>query len=65
MKYGVKEGFGKFVWANGDLFEGNWRNNRFEGGGTFTHHSGNILKGIFKNNYFVKGGELFVNPFLG
>ena len=38
MKYDVKEGYGKFKWENGDYYEGNWRNNRFEGGGSFTHH---------------------------
>lgn len=64
MKQNVKEGFGKFTWANGDQYEGNWRNNRFEGGGTFTHNTGNVLKGIFKNNYFVRGGDVFINPFL-
>ena len=74
MKYDIKEGFGKFTWGNGDCYEGNWRNNRFEGAGTFTHHTviffiylkffqGNVLKGIFKNNYFIKGNDLFVNPF--
>lgn len=39
MKYGDKEGYGKYVWVNGDTYEGNWKNNRFEGGGTFTHHT--------------------------
>ena len=55
MEDGVKEGFGKFIWANGDKFEGNWKNNRFEGGGNFTSHKGHSLNGIFKNNYFVSG----------
>ena len=39
LKMGVKEGFGKFTWSNGDVYEGNWKNNRLDGGGTFIHHT--------------------------
>ena len=35
---GIKEGYGRYTWSNGDYYEGNWKNNRFEGGGTFHHH---------------------------
>ncbi|KAL4493592.1 hypothetical protein ABPG72_004085 [Tetrahymena utriculariae] len=64
MKYNVKEGAGKFKWANGDEYDGIWRNNRFEGAGTFRHNSGNVLSGIFKNNYFMRANDQFINPFL-
>lgn len=45
MKYNVKEGAGKFVWSNGDEYDGIWRNNRFEGAGTFRHHA--VINNIF------------------
>ena len=38
MKFNIKDGFGRFTWANGDAYEGNWRNDRLEGGGSFEHH---------------------------
>lgn len=64
MKYNAKDGSGKYIWANGDEYNGSWKNNRFEGSGSFKHHDGNVLSGIFKNNYFTKTHELYINPFL-
>lgn len=51
-------------WANGDLYEGQWRKNRMEGGGIFRHHDGLTLKGSFKANYFIDGNFLR-NPLMG
>jgi len=38
MKYNAKDGSGKYIWANGDEYNGSWKNNRFEGSGSFKHH---------------------------
>lgn len=40
-------------WANGDLYEGQWKKNKMDGAGQFKQHNGNILKGSFKANYFI------------
>ena len=29
------EGYGKYLYSNGDVFEGNWKNNRANGSGKF------------------------------
>lgn len=58
------DGYGQYSWSNGDVYQGNWKNGRFEGGGKFVHHDGNKLQGLFKNNYFHKGGDLYVNPMM-
>lgn len=49
-------------WANGDIYEGNWKKNRMEGGGMFKHHDGFILKGSFKANLFIDEGNVLRNP---
>lgn len=38
MKQDVMDGYGQYTWANGDVYQGNWKNGRFEGGGKFVHH---------------------------
>jgi len=63
LKDDIREGYGKFTWANGDSYEGNWKEGKMEGGGKFYHHQGNVLTGVFKNNYFFQNG-FPVNPFL-
>lgn len=37
MKYDVMDGYGQYTWANGSMYQGNWKNGRFEGGGKFIH----------------------------
>ena len=37
------DGYGQFLWANGDSYHGNWKNGRFEGGGKFVHRDVNNL----------------------
>lgn len=32
------EGYGRFEWAIGHLYEGHWRESQMDGQGTFTHH---------------------------
>lgn len=52
MNYDVREGYGRYIHPNGDVYEGNWKTGKMEGGGKFTHHEGIELNGLFKNNYF-------------
>lgn len=60
-----KEGYGKYVWASGDSFNGNWGNDKMDGPGVFIQSNGNRLEGTFKNNYFHVGGNNYVNPLSG
>lgn len=60
-------GFGKFTWANNDIYIGEWKQGKMEGEGEFKHNDGHILKGYFRNNYYLdqdENGVCFVNPFL-
>ena len=31
MKHDIRDGWGQFTWANGNQYEGQWKNNRMEG----------------------------------
>ena len=46
MKYDVMDGYGQHTWENGNIYQGNWKNGRFEGGGKFVHHD-------VWNNFFI------------
>lgn len=63
MEDEIKHGYGKYVWANGDSYEGMWKNNKMEGPGVFRHVGDIPLEGNFKNNYFHMGGDVYVSPF--
>jgi len=41
-------GYGKYVWENGDVYIGDWVNGDQEGNGTFSFHSGSKYVGEFK-----------------
>lgn len=63
MENEIKNGYGKYVWANGDSYEGSWKDNKMEGPGVFRHVGDIPLEGNFKNNYFHMGGDVYVSPF--
>lgn len=63
MDEDIKNGYGKYVWANGDSYEGMWKSNKMEGPGVFRHVGDIPLEGNFKNNYFHMGGDVYVSPF--
>ena len=46
-------GYGTYVWDNGDKYVGEWKNNLFEGQGTYTFANGTAQKGIWKNGELV------------
>eukprot|EP00747_Dinoflagellata_sp_TGD_P212155 gnl/TRDRNA2_/TRDRNA2_85277_c0_seq2.p1 gnl/TRDRNA2_/TRDRNA2_85277_c0~~gnl/TRDRNA2_/TRDRNA2_85277_c0_seq2.p1 ORF type:complete len:506 (+),score=100.69 gnl/TRDRNA2_/TRDRNA2_85277_c0_seq2:120-1637(+) len=47
---GRRHGQGKFMLANGDLYEGQWFNDKKEGHGTYTDADGHRYEGEFKND---------------
>jgi hypothetical protein len=40
----IKHGWGKFTWANGEMYEGEFRNDIRHGPGTYKHPSGKMGK---------------------
>lgn len=49
QKENFREGFGTFVWANGNKYVGNWLKNKREGLGRMTYSNKDIFEGIFKD----------------
>jgi hypothetical protein len=43
-------GFGTWIYKNGDKYEGNWVNKKMHGVGTYYYMNGDIYKGDFRNN---------------
>ena len=46
---GQKEGRGKMIYGNGDVYEGCWHANRKNDFGKYTARDGSIYEGEFKN----------------
>ena len=46
---GIKEGYGKYTLVNGDVFEGAFKNGKFNGQGVYTFASGETISGHFLN----------------
>lgn len=51
----MRDGTGVFAWANGDSYEGDFKENAITGYGTMTWASGRTYTGYFKNGTIVKG----------
>ena len=49
---GVKNGWGRYIWSNGDYFEGIWKNGVPDGYGVQVSENGNTKKGLWKNNKY-------------
>ena len=47
---GKKEGFGKYVWADGSIYEGKWLDNRINGRGVYLWKDGRKYYGEWANN---------------
>ena len=45
-----RNGYGTYVWDNGDKYVGESKNNLAHGQGTATFASGRTIRGIWKNN---------------
>ena len=64
------EGFGIYIYSNGNRYEGEWKNNNKNGKGTFYYCNGDRFEGQFKNGvksgsgkYFATNGEKFEGEF--
>ncbi len=44
-----KDGYGKYVWTNGDEYIGNWKNGKQDGEGSYSFSSGSKYTGEFKD----------------
>lgn len=44
---GLKNGYGKEIFENGDVYDGNYVNNKFDGKGVYTWKTGAIYSGEF------------------
>ena len=47
---GAGGGRGKYVFANGDVYEGEWKDGKQEGRGTYSFANGNVYDGKWKDN---------------
>ncbi len=47
-------GFGTYVWANGNSYTGNWSNGRMAGKGTFCNRKGIVTKGSWSGDELLK-----------
>lgn len=45
----MKSGDGKLTYKNGDVYDGEWKNDMFNGEGIFKDHFGNIYDGHWKD----------------
>mgnify|MGYP000523855194 CR=1 FL=1 len=41
----MQDGRGTFTWANGAVYEGEWKNNKREGKGTYKWSNGDVYEG--------------------
>ena len=41
------EGEGRIEYADGDVYEGAWSNDKADGFGVYTHHSGAVYEGYW------------------
>lgn len=54
---GKYEGYGKLVMNSGDVYEGNWKNNKKHGQGKYTHSNGEWYNGNWVNGVMQGQGE--------
>eukprot|EP01035_Chromulina_nebulosa_P020109 gene20109-26109_t len=58
----MRNGRGKYTYSNGDIYEGNWNNNKYHGYGKIKFTDGGKYEGIFSNGlYHGKGKYEYAN----
>lgn len=62
---GRKEGYGRQLFSNGDIYEGNWKDNKKHGLGSYYYTNGDMFEGLFKcgvksghGNYLYASGSV-------
>jgi hypothetical protein len=65
-KQGLADGFGVGVYANGNVYEGQWKNGKKHGEGIYSFSDGEVFEGTFKEDkrtgygqYKWKNGDLY------
>ncbi len=56
-----KNGFGTYTWADGDKYEGEWKEGKFQGKGKYYYSNGSIFSGMYEKGK-KHGNGVFVNP---
>lgn len=46
----VKEGYGKQIWPDGSMYEGQWRSDKANGKGRLIHADGDVYEGDWTND---------------
>jgi hypothetical protein len=55
FKKGLPDGFGKYIWANGDIYDGGWKKGEKNGSGSlFTNTDRKTIYAIWKNDTIKK-----------
>ena len=49
---GIREGYGRFIWGNGDYYEGSWLKGRYHGVGKEVSQ-GKISTGLWKDDELI------------
>ena len=49
----MKHGLGKLTYADGSVYDGEWKDNEMNGKGKYTCANGSIHEGYFMNNAFA------------
>ena len=47
--HGIKNGYGENTYTNGDVYEGNWKDNTINGQGKYTYKNGDVYEGNWKD----------------
>lgn len=55
---GNQDGKGKYIWSNGDVYDGEWVNGSRTGNGKYDFSNGDLYEGGFKNGQFHGYGVL-------
>jgi hypothetical protein len=54
----IIEGYGKFKWINGDIYEGEVKDGKMHGNGIYKYKNGKIYKGLFENGQIANNGYM-------
>ena len=60
-KEGMRDGYGKFFYSNGSIYEGYWKNDKKEGFGILYFQDRTKISGIFKNDILINNLQNKVN----
>ena len=58
----MKQGTGRFIYPNGDIYKGAFLKDQKNGAGTILYNDGTFYKGLFANDVYKGKGVLKMNP---